>query len=304
MGVATETDYALLSERAGIVRRSRGLITVAGDEAADFLQGQVTNDVEALEPGAGCYAALLTHKGRIRTDMRILRTAEGFLIDLEAIGHPILWKTIETYSLGREVSASDESSSLMVLSVIGPAAEVAGTAVPVPEHGHVEGELGRLVRTDLGIDVICATARAADVIAALDLPEASEDAAECIRIESGRPRLGLDIGGETIPEEAGLNDRAVSFTKGCYVGQETVARLHYRGRPNRQLRGLRLSAPAEPGEAIVAGEREVGSTGSTCVSPARGPLALAVLRREAAPGDTVAVGGDGAPAEVAELPFA
>jgi folate-binding protein YgfZ len=129
----------------------------------------------------------------------------------------------------------------------------------------------------------------------------SEEAAECLRIESGRPRLGLDMDADTIPQEASLNERAVNFEKGCYVGQETVARLHYRGKPNRHLRGLRLSAPAAGGDEVRLGERSVGRIGSTCVSPALGPIALALLRREAAPGDTVLVGG--AEARVVELPF-
>ena len=117
------------------------------------------------------------------------------------------------------------------------------------------------------------------------------------------PRFGFDIGAETIPQEAGLNDRAVSFTKGCYVGQETVARLHYKGKPNRHLRGLRLSEPVEPGAEVSFGDRAVGQVGSVAVSPAHGPIALAILRREAAPGDRVKVGSAGADAEVTELPL-
>jgi folate-binding protein YgfZ len=109
--------------------------------------------------------------------------------------------------------------------------------------------------------------------------------------------------GDTIPQEAGLNERAVSFEKGCYVGQETVARLHYRGKPNRHLRGLRLSAPVERGAALRLGEREVGRIGSACVSPRHGPIALAVIRREAEPGATLAVGEDEVTAEVVEVPF-
>jgi folate-binding protein YgfZ len=105
----------------------------------------------------------------------------------------------------------------------------------------------------------------------------------------------------TIPQEAGINERAVSFTKGCYVGQETVARLFYKGKPNRHLRGLKLSRPVEHGEPIALGDREVGRVGSACVSPTHGPIALAIVRREAAPGDTVTV--NGATAEVVELPF-
>jgi folate-binding protein YgfZ len=132
----------------------------------------------------------------------------------------------------------------------------------------------------------------------------SLEAAECLRIESGRPRHGLDVDETTIPQEAALNERAVSFTKGCYVGQETVARLHYKGKPNRQLRGLRLAGPASTGDAVATSDKAVGAVGSVCVSPLLGPIALAVLRREAQPGDTVAVGDDGATAEVVELPFA
>jgi folate-binding protein YgfZ len=109
------------------------------------------------------------------------------------------------------------------------------------------------------------------------------------------------MGDDTIPQEAGLNERAVSFTKGCYVGQETVARLYYKGKPNRHLRGLRLTEPADTGEPIFLGEREIGRVGTACVSPRLGPIALAVVRREAEPGATVMIGGSDA--EVVELPF-
>jgi folate-binding protein YgfZ len=131
-----------------------------------------------------------------------------------------------------------------------------------------------------------------------------EEAAECLRIERGRPRYGIDLDDTVIPQEAGLNERAVSFTKGCYVGQETVARLHYKGKPNRHLRGLRLSAPVDTGEQLLLGERAVGRVGSVAGSPRLGPIALALVRREAQPGTSVAVGEHGARAEVVELPFA
>ena len=106
-----------------------------------------------------------------------------------------------------------------------------------------------------------------------------------------------------MPAEAGIVERAVDFEKGCYIGQEPVARLHYRGKPNRTLRGLRLSAPAALGDLITHGEREVGMVGTACISPALGPIALAIVRREAADGEQVTVGGDGVTAELVELPF-
>jgi folate-binding protein YgfZ len=301
----TTSDYELLSERAAIVDRSgRAQLTVAGGAAAEFLQGQVTNDVERLEPGEGCYAAFLNPKGKLRCDARILRDEDGFLIDAEGIARPVVKWVVERFALGQDVRHADVTDDRAILSIVGPESDAALERVPPPaEHAHVRGEHGLYVRTDLGVDVICEAGGVATVRTALGLPEAAAEAAECLRIESGRPRLGLDMGSETIPEEAGLNERAVSFEKGCYVGQETVARLHYRGKPNRHLRGLRLTAPAEHGDAVVLGDRELGTIGSACVSPRLGPIALALLRREAGPGDTVAVGSGSAPAEVAELPF-
>jgi folate-binding protein YgfZ len=111
------------------------------------------------------------------------------------------------------------------------------------------------------------------------------------------------MGAETMPAEAGIVEDAVSFTKGCYIGQETVARLHYKGRPNRHLRGLKLSGQAAPGALLRLGEKEVGRLGSAAVSPALGAIGLAIVRREAEPGAELSVGEDGVTAEVAALPF-
>jgi folate-binding protein YgfZ len=311
------SDYELLTRSVGLVDRSdRAKFVVRGREAADFLQGQVSNDVEALPPGAGCYAVVLTHKGKLRTDLRILRgtdlgaspaeagalAEDCFWLDTEAIGHAVLRHMLSTYTLGRDVRWEDLTEDHAILSLIGPAADTLAEQAPeAVEHSFTDTGAGLWVRTDLGIDVLCASARADELRAELGVEPVSEEAAECIRIESGRPRLGLDMDAETMPQEAGINERAVSFTKGCYVGQETVARLHYRGKPNRHLRGLRLSGPAERRAEILLGDRPVGRVASSCISPRLGPIALALVRREAAPGATVAV--DGAQAEVVELPF-
>ena len=299
------SEYDLLKREVGLVDRSdRGKLLLTGAEAAEFLQGQVTNDVEALASGSGCYAALLTHKGKIRADLRVLRGDDWLLVDTEPHGLAPLARTVETYSIGRDVRARDVTGERAILSLVGPAArERLDASPPDEEHAFVEGDYGLYVATDLGVDVIAAAESAGAVREALGVEPVSIEAAECLRIESGRPRHGVDMDDGTIPEEAGLNERAVSFTKGCYVGQETVARLHYKGRPNRRLRGLRLSAPARHGDEVAAAGRVVGTVGSACVSPALGPIALAILRREAEPGATVAVGASGAPAEVVELPF-
>ena len=300
------TDYDRLRESVGLVDRSyRGKLRLTGSEADEYLQGQVTNDVESLAPGAGCYAALLSHKGKMVADMRVLRGADFLWLDTEPAGLPVMLRNAQMYGIGRDVHPQDVSAEFAILSLIGPAARESLDVAPgEDEYSWVEGEHGMYVATDAGVDVICPAADSEGVRTALGIEPVSEEAAECLRIESGRPRLGFDIGSETIPQEAGLNERAVSFTKGCYVGQETVARLHYKGKPNRHLRGLRLSEPAETGDEVRLGDRVLGTVGSVTVSPTHGPIALAVLRREAGPGDTVKVGAAAADAVVADLPFA
>jgi folate-binding protein YgfZ len=165
----------------------------------------------------------------------------------------------------------------------------------------------RLIATLDGVDVLCAAEDTARVAAALrdrGARPVSEAAAEVLRVERGRPRVGFELDESVIPQEAGLNERAVSFTKGCYVGQETVARLHYRGKPNRRLLGLRLSALAASGTELRLGPKVVGRLATVADSPVHGPIALALVRREANPGDVLAVGDGDATAEVVELPFA
>jgi tRNA-modifying protein YgfZ len=311
--VELDGQYRALRESAGIVDRSeRAQLLARGGEAADYLQGQLTNDLEALSPGTGCYAALLDRKGHMRADLRVVMLgADELWLDAEAIAAAALIRHLETYKIGRDVEIVDVGAERALVSMIGPgASELSGAGPLAPEHAHRELEVGgarcRAIATDLGIDLITADSDAAAVRAALveaGAAEVSEAAAEILRVESGRPRFGAEMTEATIPAEAGIDERAVSFTKGCYIGQETVARLHYKGKPNRHLRGLRLERPAGAGEGIHLGEREVGSIGTACVSPALGPIALAIVRREAGPGDEVSIGDDGPSAELVELPF-
>src|SRR5215210_6507174 len=298
--------YRALTERCGLVDRSeRGKLALTGAEAKEFVHGQVTNDVEALQPGQGCYAAFLTHKGKMLGDLRILDLGHELFLDTERVALQELFNMIRRFKLGRDVELHKRTVERGLVSLVGPGAREAAGApdLGLAEHDNAAGEIGgvpvRLVATAEGVDLICEAERTAELKSALDgVPEVSEAAAEVVRVESGRPRYGVDLDDSVIPQEAGLNERAVSFTKGCYVGQETVARLYYRGKPNRHLRGLRLSEPAGRGEPLRLGEREVGRLGSSVVSPARGPIGLAIVRREAAPGDTLAVGDGGVTASV------
>jgi folate-binding protein YgfZ len=318
--VATITDelvaeHRALTEGCGLIDRSeRGKLALTGSEANAFLAGQVTNDIVGLKAGHGCYAAFLTHKGKMLGDLRVLAVDEPspeLLLDTERSTLQALFDMVRRFKIGFDVELHKRTVQCGLLSLVGPRArEIAGAPdLRDEEHAHRAGEIAgravRLIATDTGVDVLCEAADTDAVRDALEQAGAtpvSEDATEIVRVERGRPRYGHDLDDATIPQEAGLNERAVSFTKGCYVGQETVARLFYRGKPNRHLRGLRLSEPAPVGAALTLGERVVGRLSSSVVSPTRGPLALALVRREAAIGEIVDVEG-GATGEVVELPF-
>jgi folate-binding protein YgfZ len=278
-------------------RSERGKLAITGPEAKEFLQALVTNDVEALTPGHGCYAAVLTPKGKMLGDLRVLDLGDELLLDCERVALQPIFNVLWRGRLGHEIEIHKRTLELGLISLVG--VQLAGPN----EHDNARTELaGRpvlAVTTDLGSDLFCAAEDTEAVLA--ELPPGDEADLELLRVESGRPRYGIDLDDSVIPQEAGLNERAVSFTKGCYVGQETVARLHYRGKPNRRLRGLRLSRPVEPGAELRLGEKVVGRLGSVAVSPRHGPIALAIVRREAEPGDVLSVAG--ATAELMDLPF-
>ncbi len=317
---ALQGDYETLLKGCGLLDRSeRGKLALTGTGAVEFLNGQVTNELLNLHPGKGRYAAFLTHKGKMLGDLRILavgpsaeETPTELLLDTERSTLQALFDMIRRFKVGYEVELHKRTLESGLLSLIGPqAAAVAGAeSLPAVEHAHLElsldGVRARAIRTDLGIDLLCEAAdteRLAQALRERGATPVAEEAVECLRLEHGRPRYGVDLDDTVIPQEAGLNERAVNFTKGCYVGQETVARLFYKGKPNRHLRGLRLSDAANPGDELRLGERIVGQLGSTALSPRLGPIALALVRREAEPGSIITVGQAGIEAEVLELPF-
>jgi folate-binding protein YgfZ len=309
----TESEVQTVHQAVGLVDRSeRGKLALTGAQAKEFLTGQVTNDVIGLEPGSGCYAAFLTPKGKMQGDLRILDLGDELWLDTERATLQALFDMIRHFKIGYDVELHKRTVQQGLLSLIGPhAREIAGAELlPSAEHTSMRARRGGadvvLVATADGIDAIMAAEDVDAVRAAFveaGAVEVGEAAAELVRVESGRPRYGLELDESTIPQEAGLNDRAVSFTKGCYVGQETVARLFYRGKPNRHLRGLRLDGAAATGDVLRLGEREVGRLGTVTESPALGTVALALVRREAEPGATITVGESGTTATVVELPF-
>ena len=288
----------------------RGLIEVRGPQAGKFLQGQTTNDVERLPAGAGCHLAFCDPKGRMLADAHAIRLGDRFLLDMEADRGPFLLDRLRLYLSLAQADMEDEGAGTERLAIVGPGAAAAilerfGAEAPPPgEAGGVFAELGghplrilsvpRLGRVPSYHLVASKAATGALERACQELPRASDEAIEVVRIEEGVPRYGAEMTQRTIPQEANL-DHALSFTKGCYTGQETIARLHHRGATKRQLTGLDLGDAAPPAfEAEVAlGAKVVGWVTSAVRSPALGrTIALGYIRREAlAPGTDVRVDG-------------
>jgi folate-binding protein YgfZ len=323
-GVATE--HEAVRERAGVIDRSqRGKIEATGRDRVGFLQGMLTSDVKALAPGQGARAAFLDVHGKVLSLLVVHALADGLILEMDrALVAPTL-AGLDRYLISERVELEDVSDAHGLLSVVGPAAravveKLAGQPVPDLALWHharleVEGEAVRVVRNDElgeeGYDLWLRPEALApwwERATAAGARPVGQAAWEVCRVEAGTVRHGADVTASTLIMEAGI-DEVYSLTKGCYIGQEVVARVTYRGRVNRKLAGfafpdVRLPAPGAP---VQVDGKDVGRITSAVVSPALGRgIALGYLRREHwEPGTRVEVAGDGEPlpAEVAALPF-
>ena len=328
-------DYRILRNGAGFFRlEGRGWLAVAGHDRADFLQGLLSNDVAALSPGSGCYATCLTPQGRMTADMYVFADRDRLLLDVDGSVADRLRERFDDLVFTEDVRIENLTAGRTAFGVHGPRARevtavLAGErACPLAVCEHRTLDLGSgaglVARTDdLGVEgyrvVVERPAAGAwqRALAAAGAVEVEPAAAEAVRVESGRPRFPIDMDHDTIPLEAGIADRAISFDKGCYVGQEVIVRILHRGqgRVARRLTGLTFErstaseAPLpSPGASIFSGDDEVGRVTSTVRSPAvAAVIALGYVRRELAEGGgarvDVALGTDRAPAVVTGLPF-
>jgi tRNA-modifying protein YgfZ len=306
-------EYAAASSGVGVIDRSeRGKLAVSGPDASAFLDALLSNDIAGIPTGEGADATLLTPKGRMLAEVRVLRAEEELLLDCERAALQALFDALTQFRIGYVAELHKRTLECSLLSLVGPGCdEVLGDAPPTTEHAHIISELDgtpiRAIRTRLGVDLLFASGELAGTLEALARAGAvalSAATYECVRIEHGIARFGVELDQTTMPQEAGIHEHAVSYSKGCYIGQETVARLYWKGKPNRYLRGLRLSAAVAPGVAVLQGEQEVGVLASVALSPRLGPIGLALVRREAEPGALLSVGETGAEATVVALPFA
>lgn len=275
-------------------------LRVTGSERVEFLHGMCTNEVTGLAVGASVYAAFLTPKGAMVCDARVLKREADLVLDTGSGQRAVLRAFLEKYLISEDAELHD-APELAVVGLLGPQAAEAAAGVPA------ELVLGRLVSAfPMGVDLLVPRERFGQLADSLRSVRQVDPAThEVLRVEAGVPRFGADLTETTIPLEANL-ERAIALNKGCYVGQEVIARATYRGHMNRKLSGLLLGdlAPA-PGTELHAGGKKVGWLTSVVASPARGQnVALGYVHRDAnAPGTTLELPGGGT-ATVAALPLA
>ncbi len=319
--------YNAARERAtAIPRTDRGWVVVSGADRASYLQGLLTNDIAALQRGSGCYAAYLTPQGRMITDLDVYELGDLILLAAPSMTTPTLLEKLDQFIFSEDVQLGDVSTTFAGVSIVGPDAARALAAVldmppdvieGLPDHGNLrtsfQDQAAILLRVGdrgvAGFDLLVDRGQEAALLAALDAAQvvlADEEVAETLRVEAGVPLFGRDMTAETIPLEAGIESRAISLTKGCYVGQEVIIRVLHRGhgRVAKKLVGLTLTeAVPAAGEAVEAADRSVGHVTSATWSPLlQCPIALAYVHRDfIEPGTALRVGAQ--PAVVAALPF-
>jgi folate-binding protein YgfZ len=331
--------YEAARHRAAFIdRSSRGRIIVSGPDRATYLQGLLTNDIVVLKSGQGCYAAYLTAQGRMITDLWVYELGNVILLMVAGDVKDALLARLDTLVFSEDVQLGDVTETFAQIAVVGPrSASIVGSLLTsgataldaLDEHGNMrmdwEGRQVIVTRvSDLGepgFDLYVERGDAEkgtdrqiiDALRVLDAAELDDQAAEAIRIEAGVPLFHRDMDEDTIPLEAGIEARAISQTKGCYVGQEVIVRVLHRGqgRVARRLVGLQLpvgpdneekSVP-DAGASVRANDREIGHVTTATFSPAlKRPIALAYLQRDfVQPGTQVSV--EGTVAEVRALPF-
>jgi aminomethyltransferase len=336
--VSAVTDEQVAGVRAGAGLffatgpSGRGLVEVAGGDARRWLDGMLSNDVAILEAGSprsGCYAALLTPKGRIVADLHVLARRDGFWLETSEEAVPEVLARLDRYIVADDVKLADRTAEVERLGLEGARAEdvlarasagelasvaacswctleVAGVSLAAARFGWSGEDAFQLFLPAGSRSRVVEALRSASSEAGpeSELVLAGPEVLEILRIEAGIPWLGAELDEEVLPDEARL-DAAISRSKGCYIGQEIVARVHSRGKVNHLLVGLRFPGTDLPEQdtPLFVGERRTGEITSVCVSPDVGAIGLGYVRREhATPGTELRVGSE--TARVAELPFA
>ena len=302
---------------------------MSGKDRASYLHGLLTNDIASLEAGSGCYSAYLTPQGRMISDLWVYELGDVILVNLPSVAtkNTVLQK-LDQFIFSEDVQLADVTGDFAQVAVVGPeAARVVASLLnesverlsSLREHGCLRGSVvggagivARITDTgEPGFDLYVEQLRLntlRETLASLDVEEADADTVEVLRVEAGIPRFHADMNEETIPLEAGIELRAISMSKGCYVGQEVIIRVLHRGhgRVAKKLVGVTIDSATVPSPAAVikSGDREIGAVTSAVRSVALNtPIALGYVQRDfVEPGTAVSV--DNANAVVTALPFA
>ena len=329
----SKAEYRALRHGFGLVDLShRGLIRVHGRDSQRFLHAMLSNNTADLQPGQGCYATFLNPKGHMVTDVVVYAEEESYLLEIEPHIVSIFLEAIDFFVISEDVTFEDESGKRaavglqgrhaadVLVSVTGQASlsslapydsrccQIADCDVWVTNRRYTREPGYLLLAERAAAETVWAAIRDAGQDEEFQGRAVGLQALETLRIESGKPRFGVDMTEATIPVEANLSE-AISYTKGCYVGQEVIARIDARGHVNRQLAGLLLGEAELPeaGAKLFSPDREVGWVTSAARSPAMAQtIALAYVRRGfLEPGTALQVrtGGGNIPATVAALPF-
>ncbi len=325
---SVEEECTAVRQLAGVVDwGARGFLVATGADRVRFLHRMLSNEVQGLEPGQGNYATLLTPQAHLVADLYVWMMDDHVLLETHSVLKDRLRETLERYIVADEVAIEDRSEQLTALTVEGPrAADVLRAAgaqsLPGKEFNHAGLRLGQQTPVQVvkvsqtgneGYELIFRVEHAQNVWAALTAAQTQVPwkpvglaALNVLRTEAGIPWYGAELQDTTLPPEAGLETRAISYTKGCYVGQEIIARIRARGHVNRKLMGLLLEGTRVPaaGTKLIANGNEVGEITTAVYSPTLGrPIALAYIRREHfTPGTRLQVASGGT-AEVTALPF-
>jgi folate-binding protein YgfZ len=325
---ALSQAYRSAREGVGLILRERGLIVVSGRDRASYLQGLLTNDTVALGAGQGCYAAYLTPQGRMITDLFVYELGDVILLAMPRSTKDAVLSRLDQFIFSEDVQLGDVTDTFASAVVVGPDARMAVSTVlgvsaaeldAMPLHGNARLSVAnnpvivlRVADTGApGFELVTAREQMPALLGRLHdagIVDVDQDTADVLRVEAGIPVFGRDMDEDTIPLEAGIEQQAISFTKGCYVGQEVIIRVLHRGhgRVARRLVGLRLQTRDVPvaGTPLSADGKEIGTITSSAMSPALDrAIALGYVKRDlAAPGTSVTT-ASGAPAEVVALPF-
>jgi len=295
----TEGYDALRRGTAWMDLSGRGRIVARGRDRARLLHNLISNEVKTMRPGEGCYAFLLNPQGRIQADLCLFCFAEHFLIDTDAELREKVFQHIRRYIIADQVELEDVTATTGALALEGPGAGVVLAALsapaPAPAYAHQGWGDATIAAVTLtgqpGFRIYCDAARTREIASQLageGARPATEEDARTIRIENGRPRYGEDIRETSLPQET-QQMHAVSFTKGCYLGQEIVERIRAQGHVNKKLVRLKIAAaePPAPGTKLTAHGAEAGEITSSVVSPEAGDVvALAYVRTNFAEGGT------------------